>query len=160
MAPSPAAADGGMHMGGRGSRNMKNACYKDPLEAKCEDFERSDDGGWAGRGRKGQLWAAGQFSWAVSVGWPGSCGTGQRRIVAWPDCPAASFPVADIPPARTDWNDDLDQLCSAMPYMPGCSLRDQCEVGALGRACMRLHALQRCKRHAVLSPRACLITIS
>lgn len=67
MAPSPAAADGGMHMGGRGSRNMKNACYKDPSEAKCEDFERSDDGGWAVRGGKGQLWAAGQFSWAAAV---------------------------------------------------------------------------------------------
>lgn len=78
MAPSPAAADGGMHMGGRGSRNMKNACYKDPSEAKCEDFERSDD----------------------------------------------------------DWNDDLDQLCSAMPYMPGCSLRDQCEAcTANGKFC-------------------------
>lgn len=29
----------------------------------------------------------------------------------------------------TDWNDDLDQLCDAMPYMPACSLRTQCEVG-------------------------------
>jgi copper transporter 1 len=80
MAPAPAAThDGGMHMAmGRGSRNMKDACYEDPSKAKCKGFERSDE----------------------------------------------------------DWNDDLDQLCDAMPYMPGCSLRAQCEAcAANGKYC-------------------------
>lgn len=46
MAPAPAAADGGMRMPmGGGSRNTKAACYKDPAQTKCKDFERSDEGG-------------------------------------------------------------------------------------------------------------------
>lgn len=59
MAPAPA---GGMDMVmGRGSRNMQDACYDDPSQAKCKVFERSDEGGWL-RGQAARTWAAGLFS--------------------------------------------------------------------------------------------------
>lgn len=60
MAPAPA---GGMDMAvGRGSRNMKDACYDDPSKAKCKEFERSDEGGWPRRQGAARAGAAGLLS--------------------------------------------------------------------------------------------------
>jgi hypothetical protein len=48
-------------------------------------------------------------------------------LLSCTDAPAPVLPAP--PPGAADWEDDLSQLCAAMPFMVGCTLWEQCING-------------------------------